>query len=176
MKKLYVTGITGIILELTRKCSPCPQAIQYKLHRISNMEETTVRRVSSRVTSLVSVVLLLTINLTIPKPADASIHEIIAALCRSGGEEVMPPGQNNFGSNSFLRALQASGFITSIDISLTDIVIHFNPDVPNSKFISAGFDLTIPDGAGPGVDVTLSPLVVPDPQFPAHAACHNLKP
>jgi hypothetical protein len=129
---------------------------------------------SSRCTSIVAVVLLLAVNLAIPKSAHASIHEIIGAMCRSGGEEVVPPGQNRFESKSFLRALQASGFITAIDVSRTEVVIHFDPTVPNSKFMSAGFDLTIEDGAGPGVDLVLSPLVVPDPNFPAHEACANL--
>ena len=109
-----------------------------------------------------------------PPPAEAIIHEIIAAACRAGGEEVVPPGQVSNG-RSFARALQASGFITSIDFSdPANVVIHFNPNNPNSKFMSAGFDLTIPDGFGPGVDLTLSPLVVPDPNFPAHANCNNL--
>jgi hypothetical protein len=109
-----------------------------------------------------------------PTPAEASIHEIIAAACRAGGEEVIPPGQNRLG-RSFLAALQGSKFITSIDFSdSTNVVIHFDPTVPNSKFMSAGFDLTIPDAFGPGVDLTLSPLVVPDPNFPAHANCNNL--
>jgi len=135
-----------------------------------------MRTWSSRCTSIVAVVLLLAANLAIPKSANASIHEIIGAMCRSGGEEVAPPGQNRFESKSFLRALQASGFITAIDVSLSEVVIHFDPTVPNSKFISAGFDLTIPDGAGPGVDLVLSPLVIPDPNFSAHEACHNLNP
>ena len=113
-------------------------------------------------------------HLAAPAPADAFIHEIIAAACRAGGEEVIPPGQVR-GGQSEVRALIASGFITSIEASATGVTIHFNPDVPNSKFISAGFDLTIPDGAGPGVDLTLSPLVIPDPNFPAHANCHNLQ-
>lgn len=114
------------------------------------------------------------VHLAAPPPADAFIHEIIAAACRAGGEEVIPPGQVR-GGQSDLRALLASGFITSIEASPTAVTVHFNPDVPNSKFISAGFDLTIPDGAGPGVDLTLSPLVIPDPDFPAHANCHNLQ-
>ena len=96
-------------------------------------------------------------------------------LCRAGGEEVVPYGQNKPGA-SFLAALQGSGFITSIDDSdPTQVVIHFDPTVPNSKFISAGVDLTIPDGAAPGVDLVLSPLVIPDPDFPAHANCNNLR-
>ena len=119
---------------------------------------------------------LLALGLATPKPVQASIHEIIAAMCRAGGEEVMPPGQNNDTKNSFLRALQATGFITSIDVSdPLQVVIHFDPTVPNSKFKSAGFDLTIPNGAGQGVALVLSPLVIPDEDFAAHAHCHNLR-
>jgi hypothetical protein len=114
------------------------------------------------------------VHLASPPPAEAFIHEIIAAMCRAGGEEVIPPGQVR-GGQSEVRALIASGFITSIETLPTEVIIHFNPDAPNSKFISAGFDLTIPDGAGPGIDLTLSPLVIPDPNFPAHANCHNLR-
>jgi hypothetical protein len=55
------------------------------------------------------------------------------------------------------------------------MIIHFDVSVPNSKFRSAGFDLTIEDGAGPGVDLVLSPLPVPNMNFPAHANCHNLR-
>ena len=113
-------------------------------------------------------------NLAAPSPVEASIHEIIAAACRAGGEEVVPFGQNKDGI-SFLRALQASEFITSIDTSdPTKVTIHFDPNVPNSKFISAGFDLTIPDGIADGVDLVLSPLVIPDTEFAAHANCANL--
>lgn len=117
---------------------------------------------------------VLTLNLATPRPAEAFIHEIIAAMCRAGGEEVIPPGQVKAGQ-SFIRALMATGFITSIDTSdPTKVVIHFDPTIPASKFKSAGFDLTIPNGSGPGVDLVLSPLVVPDPDFAAHANCNNL--
>lgn len=119
---------------------------------------------------------VLTLNLVTPRPADAFIHEIIAAMCRAGGEEVIPPGQVKDGQ-SFVRALMATGFITSMDTSdPTKVVIHFDPTIPASKFKSAGFDLTIPNGAGPGVALVLSPLVVPDPDFAAHANCNNLNP
>ena len=109
------------------------------------------------------------------QPAEASIHEIIAALCR--GEdlgEVIPPGQNRDGQ-SFVRALQATGFITSIEETATAVIIHFDTTVPNSKFMSAGFDLTLEDEIAPGVDLVLSPLPIPDPSFPAHARCRNLR-
>ena len=107
-----------------------------------------------------------------PRPAEASIHEIIAALCRAGGEEVAPHGQNKEG-NSFLRALMATGFITSIESTPTTLTINFNPTVPNSKFRSTGSNVsfTTPDG----VLVTLIPGVEPDPAFPAHSHCSNLQ-
>jgi len=120
---------------------------------------------------------VLTLNLMTPRPAEAFIHEIIAAMCRAGGEEVVPPGQVREGTQSFVRALMATGFITSIDTSdPTKVVIHFDPTIRASKFKSAGFDQTIPDGAGPGVALVLSPLVIPDPDFAAHANCNNLNP
>lgn len=123
---------------------------------------------------MVSVTLATAFVLLTPTPAHAFIHEIIAAMCRAGGEEVIPPGQVR-GGQSFVRALQATGFIESIEETATSVTIHFNPDVPASKFMSAGFDLTIPDGAGPGVDLILSPFVIPNPDFPAHAHCRNLR-
>ena len=119
--------------------------------------------------------------LATPRSADAFIHEIIAALCRAGGEDVEPPGQSDPTSPAFTRALMATGFIESTEFidnpSPADdtMIIHFDVSVPNSKFRSAGFDLTIEDGAGPGVDLVLSPLPVPNMNFPAHANCHNLR-
>ena len=113
---------------------------------------------------------VLAVNIATPKTADAFIDEIIGALC--SGKTIEPPGQIAEGKNSFIRALQATGFIASIDTSdPTKVVVNFDVTVPSSKFISAGFDLTIPDGEGPGVDLVLSPLPVPDPDFPAHSNC-----
>ena len=124
---------------------------------------------------VVAMSLVMVVHLTNPPPAAASIHEIIAALCRAGGEEVIPPGQNRDG-RSFLAALQATGFITSIDFSdPTKVVFNFDPTIPASKFMSTGSDLVIPNGWDEGVDLVLSPFVIPDPRFPAHAACHNLQ-
>ena len=119
--------------------------------------------------------------LATPRSADAFIHEIIAALCRAGGEDVEPPGQSDPTSPAFTRALMASGFIESTEFinnppGVDDtMIIHFDVSSPNSKYRSAGFDLTIEDGAGPGIDLVLSPLVVPNMNFPAHANCHNLR-
>ena len=129
------------------------------------------------VAALLAAAMVLGVHLLAPPKAEASIHEIIAALCRAVDEEVEPHGQNKMdNSASFLRALQASGFLTSIDTTdPTKVVLNFDPTVPNSKFMDAGRDLTIPNGAGPGVDLVLSPLIVPDPSFPAHSHCANLQ-
>jgi hypothetical protein len=116
-----------------------------------------------------------TLVLAAPPPANAFIHEIIGALCRAGGEEVIPPGQVSDGQ-SFVRALQSTGVIESFEETPTAVIVHFDPTVPASKFISAGFDVVIPDGVAPGVDLILSPLLIPDPNFPAHASCANLNP
>lgn len=119
----------------------------------------------------------MTVSLATPRPAEALIHEIIAALCRAVDGDVEPPGQARGDLKSFTRALLATGFITSVDTSdPTKVVVNFDPTVPNSKFKSAGSDFTIPDGIAPGVDLVLSPLVIPDENFPAHANCHNLNP
>lgn len=128
-----------------------------------------------RAATLVALGLVGVLHLANPPRAEAFIHEIIAALCRAGGEEVVPPGQVRDG-RSFVAALIATGLIQSFDFSdPSQVVIHFDPTVPASKFISAGHDLTIEDGFAPGVDLVLSPLIVPDPNFPAHAACNNLR-
>jgi hypothetical protein len=111
--------------------------------------------------------------LATPKPAHAFIHEIIAALCRAPAEDVEPPGQSLPTSKAFTRALMATGFIASIEETDTQTIIHFDPTVPNSKFMSAGRDLLIPGQGTDEKDLLLSPLVVPDPDFAAHAHCKN---
>jgi len=111
-----------------------------------------------------------------PTTADAIIDEKIGAGCRAGGEPVVPPGQVRDGQ-SLVRALIASGIIESLDFSVPgQVTVKFDLDKPSSKFMSAGFDETIPNGFGPGVDLILSPLPIPDPDFPAHANCRNLNP
>ena len=125
---------------------------------------------SKRITRIVAAVAIaFAVNIATPEPADAFIHEIIAALC-NGGDDVEPPGQLRPGASQ-VRALIASGLIVQIIMEPSETIVIFDPTVPNSKFISAEFNLTIPDGAGPGVDLTLEPFLIPDPDFPAHASC-----
>ena len=129
-----------------------------------------MRRLRWLVLAAAVVAILFAVNLATPKTSEAAIHEIVAALC-NGGDPLEAPGQERNG-NSFLRALQATGFITDIDVSVPgQITVSFDPTVPSSKYKSAGFDLTIPDGIAPGVDLILSPLIIPDPDFAAHKHC-----
>lgn len=118
---------------------------------------------------------LMIMSLAVPATALGVIHEMIGAECRAGGEEVVPPGQVRDGQ-SFVRALQATGIIESIDVSADQVTVTFDLSKPAAKYMSAGFDLTIPDAFGPGVDLVLSPLPVPNPEFPAYANCRNLNP
>lgn len=111
--------------------------------------------------------------LAVPRPAHAFIHEIIAALCRAPSGDVEPPGQSRPTSKAFVRALMATGLIASIEETATQTIIHFDPTIPASKFESAGFDLPIPGQGTNGKTLVLSPLIVPDPDFAAHAHCKN---
>jgi hypothetical protein len=43
--------------------------------------------------------------------ASATIHEMVASFCSGGSGNVFPGGQSRFGTQSFLRALQASGTV-----------------------------------------------------------------
>lgn len=125
---------------------------------------------------LLTLVAVMLSALALPQVTLGAIHEIIGAACRAGGESVRPPGQISFGSQSFLRALQASGVISSIVVVGDDTTINFDLNRPNSKYRSAGFSPTIPNAFGPGADLTLNPLPQLDPTFAAHANCRNLNP
>jgi len=83
------------------------------------------------------------------------------------------PGQERAGQQSFVRALQATGFITGFDFSVANqVTVFFDPTVPSSKYRDAGAgNEEIPNGGGPGVLLILSPGLEPDPGFPAHSNC-----
>jgi hypothetical protein len=69
-------------------------------------------------------------------PASATIHEIVASFCSGGQGNVFPAGQSNFGSTSFLRALQASGTVTVLPNTPTTgaITVDYNNDSKAGKF------------------------------------------
>lgn len=118
--------------------------------------------------------------LTTAQPSEAIIHEVVGASCRVDGFDnpPEPPGQTGASSgDSFARALRATGVISSIEATPTSVTINFDLSRPNAKFVSAGFPLMIPDGAGPGVSLTLNPLPTIDGStFPAFVHCANLRP
>ena len=130
------------------------------------------------VVALAALIISAVLALASARPSGAFIHEMIGASCRFGGEEVQPPGQlGESNGNSFIRALQATGVISSITATPTQVTINFDLSRPNAKFVSAGFDLLIDDGVAPGVDLLLSPLPTIDGStFPAFINCANLQP
>jgi hypothetical protein len=138
------------------------------------------KRVMLTAVALTTLAVSAVLALASAKPSDAFIHEMIGASCRFGGEDVEPPGQVPGGpsrGNSTTRALIASGVISSIVDTPTQRTINFDLSRPNAKFVSAGFALRIPNGAGPGVDLVLNPLPTIDGStFPAFIHCANLNP
>jgi hypothetical protein len=118
--------------------------------------------------------------LAVASPSQAIIHEMVGASCRVDGfnSPPEPPGQTGASNgDSFARALQATGVISSIDATPTSVTINFDLSRPNAKFVSAGFSLVIPNGAGPGVSLVLNPLPTIDGStFPAFVHCANLNP
>ena len=111
--------------------------------------------------------------LIVAMPAEAAIHEMIAAACNGKGE-LEPPGILDASKPSFLRSLLATGIIESIVPGPGSLTINFNLDHPASKYASGGPTLVIPDGAGPGVDLILSPLAV-DLDHPSSDHCKQLQ-
>jgi hypothetical protein len=111
------------------------------------------------------------------KPSGAIIHEMVGASCSVNGAPE-PAGQTGASNgNSFARALQSTGVISSIDATPTNVTVNFDFSKPNAKYVSAGFALTIPDGIAPGVSLTLNPLPTIDGStFPAFLHCANLTP
>lgn len=76
---------------------------------------------------------------------------MIGTGCRVGGfdNEVVPPGQAGASSgDSFVRALQSTGIISSIVSTPTLVTVNFDLSKPSSKYKSAGFALRIPNASG----------------------------
>ena len=90
-----------------------------------------------RQTGIAAAMLAAGLLLGMAAPASATIHEIVASFCSGGNSNVFPPGQSAFGTQSFLRALQASGAVTVLPDTPTAgaITIDYNNDAPAGKFI-----------------------------------------
>ena len=82
-------------------------------------------------------------------PANAAIHELVATFCSGGSGNVDPGGQTRFGTQSFVRALQATG-IYDIQFGVVPageaapapgtapVTVEIDYDHPASKFSDAG--------------------------------------
>ena len=138
-------------------------------------------RIALGATVLATLVVAAVAALATAGPSGAFIHEMIGANCRFGNADVEPPGQVPGGppgnAQSTIRALQATGVISSIEITATQQIVNFNLDRPNAKYVSAGFALTIPGAGVGGRDLVLNPLpTIQGSTFPAFVHCKNLRP
>ena len=138
-------------------------------------------RIALSAALLATLVVAAVVALATAAPGGAFIHEMIGASCRFGGEDVEPPGQApgppGGNAQSTIRALQATGVISSIEFTATQQIVHFDLSRPNAKFVSAGFDLIIPGGGIGGRDLVLAPLpTIVGSTFPAFVHCTNLNP
>jgi hypothetical protein len=107
-----------------------------------------------------------------PAPSKAIIHEMIGASCSVNGAPE-PPGQAGASNgNSFLRALQATGFISSIEVSGGFVLIHWDYSRPNAKFIGSGSNFQIP---GTNIILVNAPILSRE-DFAAFAHCASLNP
>ncbi|MGH2456918.1 MAG: hypothetical protein ACRDHD_11765 [Candidatus Limnocylindria bacterium] len=131
-----------------------------------------------------SVALGATLALGAALPAQAAIHEIVASWCSGAdqGAVLDPPGQTRFGSQSFLRALQASG-VYDVQFGIvpagqpapfpgtTPVTVEVDASRPNAKVDAVGGYFVFPVTEG-GVSLTVYlSAVVPD--HPAFAHCPN---
>lgn len=121
---------------------------------------------------VVAVVLSVVAALATSQPAGAIIHEIIGASCSVNGPPE-PAGQaGDSNGNSQLRALQASGFITSIQFNPSTglVEVRFDYTRPNVKYVGSGTNFQIP-----GTNILLiNAPVLSQEDFAAFAHCANL--
>lgn len=115
-------------------------------------------------------------------PTQAAIHEKTAKFCSGGNGNLDPGGQEKFGSQSFLRALQATGMY-DIQIGVvpagyparaagtTPVTVNVDYSLPMSKFDAAGFYFVFVDE---GFTVYLWAPDLENISFPAFLHCPNV--
>lgn len=105
-------------------------------------------------------------------PAQAVVHEIVAAWC--SGEELEPPGVSTPGKSNFAKPVNATGFVGAavFNATLGGLLVTFNYDHPASKVEGTGVFVQI--GATPNGTPIFIELVQPDSNFPAFAHCPRL--
>jgi len=112
--------------------------------------------VSRRITLAITLSGLLSLAAAVP--AQAAIHELVASWCSGNFQTLDPHGQTRFGTQSFLRALQATGMY---DIQegvvpegqpepapdTTPVTVEVDYDHPASKFSAApGYFVIVVEG------------------------------
>lgn len=115
-------------------------------------------------------------------PASAAIHEKVAKFCSGGHGNLDPGGQEAFGRQSFLRALQATKMY-DIQIGVvpagepapaagtTPVTVNVDYSRPMSKFDAAGFYVVFVDS---GFTVYLWAPDLANLTFPAFLHCPHL--
>ena len=118
---------------------------------------------------IVAVVTALLLNAV---PAQAVVHEIVAAWC--SGQELEPPGLTDPTKSNFARPVNANGFVGDpvFNATLGGLLVTFNYDHPASKVEGSGVFIQI--GATPTGTPIFIELVRPDPEFPAFQRCPRL--
>lgn len=121
-------------------------------------------------------------------PANAAIHELVASFCGNGNLE--PGGQVRFGTQSFLRALQATGLYTinfgatpplgstiiptgDVAPGTTPVTVEVDFSDPASKFSDIGNVYFRFVDADLGFTVFVR---IGEPDHPAFDNCKNLNP
>ncbi len=105
-------------------------------------------------------------------PAQAVVHEIVAAWC--SGQELEPPGLSDPAKPSFARPVNANGFVGApvFNPGLGGLLVTFNYDHPASKVEGSGIFVQI--GATPDGTPIFIELVEADSNFPAFSHCPRL--
>jgi hypothetical protein len=163
-----------------RKINACGVGFSRELRRLGVCESHTtndrrgeMRSVAIKVAVLVVVVTLSVVAaLASSPPAGAIIHEIVGASCSVNGPPE-PPGQaGDSNGNSQLRALQASGFITSIQFNPSTglVEVRFDYTRPNVKYVGSGSNFQIP---GTNILLINAPVLSRE-DFAAFEHCANL--
>jgi hypothetical protein len=117
-------------------------------------------------TAFAATVLAAAVLVGMVAPASATIHELVGSWCSGGHGNVFPPGQSNPGTQSFLRALQASGTVTVYPDTPTPgaITVDYNEDSPAGKFSANEVFFEVVPGVW---------IEVLEPDHPAFDHCTN---
>lgn len=104
-------------------------------------------------------------------PAQAVVHEIVAAWC--SGTELEPPGLSDPSKPNFAKPVNANGFVGDVvfNPTLGGLLVTFNYDHPASKVEGSGQFVQI--GSANGTPIFIE-LVQPDSNFPAFSRCPRL--